>query len=98
MANDGQSLTSAAGSPVLGAFRSSTMIVMMTAMTPSENASTRALENEPWELDIGRSFRSQSLAARPTLATRQGALAERRFLCDSSPLTPALPRPSARAV
>jgi hypothetical protein len=38
---------------VRGAFRSSIMIVMMTAMTPSENASTRALENEPSELDVG---------------------------------------------
>src|ERR1700722_1116468 len=52
MANDGQSPTRAPGSPLRGGFKSSTMIVMMTAMTPSENASTRALENEPSELDI----------------------------------------------
>src|SRR5580658_708501 len=52
MANDGQSPTRAPGSPLRGGFKSSTMMVMMTAMTPSENASTRALENEPSELDI----------------------------------------------
>src|SRR5258708_1697856 len=61
MANDGQSLTSAAGSSLRGAFRSSTMIVMMTAITPSENASSRALEKEPPELDLGRGL--DSLAA-----------------------------------
>src|SRR5580700_2564662 len=54
MANDGQSRRSAAGSALFGARRSSTMMVMMTAMTPSENASKRALENEAWVLDIDR--------------------------------------------
>src|SRR5580700_2269331 len=52
MANDGQSLRNADGSPLLGALRSRTMMVMITAITPSENASTRALENELSELDM----------------------------------------------
>jgi hypothetical protein len=44
LVEEGPQLNKAAGSADPGAFRSSTMTVMMTAMTPSENASSRAFE------------------------------------------------------
>src|SRR5580704_402241 len=59
MANDGHSFRSALGSPLLGARRSRTMMVRMTAITPSENASTRPLE-KPSELDIRTSPSAQT--------------------------------------
>src|ERR1700722_7481395 len=77
MANDGQSPTRAPGSPFRGGFKSSTMMVMMTAMTPSENASRRALENEPSELDIGSPLSSTRLPSQRRAESVKGCAYDR---------------------
>jgi hypothetical protein len=54
------------------------MIVMMTAMTPSENASTRALENDPSELDIWMAHSYASVRTDATESFHPREVAESR--------------------
>jgi hypothetical protein len=70
------------------------MMVMMTAMTPSENASTRALENEPSELDMGVYRPSYAISLSEALGKRE--IAVRRTVGRVDTLTQRSPAASQR--